>query len=67
METRYCSKCGQPIKKGYVCDKCKNKRKSEYLKEYFPKYYQRRKAEIKNLREELARYKKQVENTKNAD
>ena len=66
-ETRYCSKCGKPISKGFVCQKCKDTQKKAYQKEFFKGYYQRKKAELKSLREELARYKKQVENSKNAD
>ena len=63
----FCNRCGKNIPKGRICNKCKRTRKKAYQKEYYKGYYQRKKAELKQIREELARYKKQVEASKNAD
>ena len=63
---RYCAYCQKPIKKGYVCKACKEQNKVSYNKEYQKSYYLKRRENYRKMREELAEYKKLLEQ-KNAD
>ena len=58
---RHCVFCQKNIKKGFVCNACKNKNKIEYNREYQKTYYQKRREDYKKMRDDLAKYKQLME------